>query len=404
MWVIRKLERSAGEKSAAWFHHGLDTRFFVAAAVGGLRVLLLVLLLGGSGGVAQARRVALVIGIEKYSHVAPLTNPEKDARRIAGALGRAQFEVTLLVKPAEVTRLGLVSALRTFRDKAEGAEAAVIYYAGHGVEVEGKNWVLPIDVEADRPADLQDNAIPTKRLMDAVSGAQDMRLVVMDACRDNPFAMASGWSAGGRSIGTRGLARETGSDIGSVLLMAAQPGQKASDGAGQTNSPFANLLAQAIEMPGLRISSLPTQLLRGMRSLGVDQAPDLQGIFANADWQFAPAAAGQGAVVAPAPVKLAPILAVPKQAAPALPVSMFGLTLQPADGPGLIVSAIAAGSPYAGKMQRGDVIARVNGAQPPDPNALFALIRREGTAEVLLNRNGRSIFMTMNLPQERGDE
>lgn len=85
-------------------------------------------------------------------------------------------------------------------------------------------------------------------------------------------------------------------------------------------------------------------------------------------------------------------------------MAMFGLTLQQGDGPGLDVSAIAANSPYAGKMQRGDVIIRVNGAQPPAPGQLFALIRREGTAEVLLNRNGRSIFLTMNLPQQQGDE
>lgn len=242
------------------------------------------------------KRVALVVGVSSYKNVQPLTNPAKDARLIAQSLRATGFEVTEVIDP-DFAQFG--QAITRFRAKAQASDVAIVYYAGHGVEVDGINWLLPASVLGESPEDLQFEAVRAATVAEVVSGARMIRMVVLDACRNNPFKTSRGWTSGRRSVGGRGLAREAVGNV--VVLMATQPGDTAADGTGQPNSPFASSLARLIQEPALRLSSLPGRISRDVRQrTGSEQAPDQQGIFDEPDWMFVPAKqmAGQPA---PAP-------------------------------------------------------------------------------------------------------
>lgn len=247
-------------------------------------------------------RVALVIGVSAYKNVQALANPAKDAHLIAQSLRTTGFDVTEVLDP-DYAQFG--QAITRFRVKAQSADVAIVYYAGHGVEVDGVNWLLPASVNGNAPEDLQFEAIRASAIADVVSPARTIRMVVLDACRNNPFKASRGWSNGRRSFGSRGLAREAAGNV--VVLMATQPGETAADGAGQANSPFASSLARLIQEPALRLSSLPSRISRDVRQrTGAEQAPDQQGIFDEPDWMFSAGPAVPAPSVRPAPVATAP--------------------------------------------------------------------------------------------------
>jgi uncharacterized caspase-like protein len=198
----------------------------------------------------DGRRVALVIGNSAYQGGGQLANPSRDARLVAAALQQARFQTVELRGD-----LGLPAfhrALRDFQKSADGAEVALVYYAGHGIEANGRNWLIPTDAELADERALPYEAISLDLVMEAVAGAR-MRVLMLDACRDNPFGRS--WRAGSRSV-TRGLARVEVDDV--LILFAAAPGQTAADGQG-VNSPFAEAVARRLPQPGL-----PIQLLAGL--------------------------------------------------------------------------------------------------------------------------------------------
>ncbi|WP_353229523.1 caspase family protein [Novosphingobium sp.] len=384
-------------------------------------------MLSGPVQAAVPRRVALVIGISQYASVPQLTNPQVDADAVAKALRGDGFDVIELTRPADLGRTALWTAISTFKKGAVGAEAAVIYYAGHGVEVGGRNWLLPADAKAGSPDELEGSAIATNTLINAVSGASLVRLVILDACRDNPFAGESGWAETTRSVAgpTRGLAREVNLPPNVVVLLATQPGLKANDGKGGTNSPFAQALSAALTNPGLRISSLPTMVSRQMRALsGVDQRPDQQGIFDEPDWTFRAgptnAAVALPAGPAPAFVAPAPVVTAPARMAPlpapaataAAPVAQtargYGLVLQSrTDGqPGLLVVNVEAASPFAGTVKRGDVILKLNSATPAEPQSVIGVLDQDRRASISLQRDGQGMAtsMALVLPKNTDDD
>jgi len=171
---------------------------------------------------------------------------------------------------------------------------------------------------ADSPDDLEVKAIPASSAINAVRGASTVRLVILDACRDNPFAANPGWASGKRAFGSRGLGRELGRADNVVLLLATQPGTRASDGSGVANSPFARALAATLSADGLQIAELPTMVSRRMRQDDrVEQRPDQQGIFDEPRWMFRPGAvAGGGGPAAPPPPRpAAPVQALVAPAA-----------------------------------------------------------------------------------------
>lgn len=356
---------------------------------------------------AAPRKVALVIGISQYTSVPSLTNPQTDADAVSKALRDDGFDVTELTNPEQLDRTALWTSITAFRNKANGTEAAVIYYAGHGVEANGHNWLLPRDAKAGSPDEIEGSAIASAMLIGAVSGASQVRLVILDACRDNPFAGESGWAQSTRSIGqSRGLARETNLPPNVVVLLATQPGLKANDGKGGTNSPFAQALATALTSENLRISSLPTVVSKQMRQVsGIDQRPDQQGIFDEPDWMFRAGAGAPlptpAAFVAPPATQAAAALAPP---APAETARGYGLVLQSRSdgGRGLMVVDVANGSPFDGTLQPGDVILKLNSATPSGPQSVIGTLAHERRASVNVQHGGQGVPTSteLTLPKE----
>ena len=199
---------------------------------------------------AEARKVALIIGNGDYANTSRLVNPANDIRIIAASAKQAGFDDVTIA--ADLAVNDFQKAMRDFRAKADGAEVAMVYYAGHGIEAQGKNWLIPTDAQLKSDLDLPYEAINLDRLMESVSGAQ-IRMVVLDSCRNNPFGRS--WRSGTRAV-VNGLAGVEADDV--LVIFAAAPGQTAADGT-TGNSPFATSLAKRLPQP-----DVPVQLLGGL--------------------------------------------------------------------------------------------------------------------------------------------
>ncbi len=202
-------------------------------------------------------RVALVIGNGAYQAVQRLDNPLRDAAVIQSALARTGFAVDLRT---DLTKTQLELALRDFSRKAARADVALIYYAGHGIQLEQENWLIPVGARLKLPTDARSEAVRLEDVIAFLESARRLRIVVLDACRDNPFSLR--FSSAGRAV-RRGLAPIEGLPGGTVVAFAAGPGQQASDrpNAGGANSPYAAALARRMLEPGVELS----QVLRRVR-------------------------------------------------------------------------------------------------------------------------------------------
>jgi carboxyl-terminal processing protease len=194
------------------------------------------------------KRVALVIGNANYSDQAPLKNPPTDAKAIADALTALGFTDVKLLD--NLSKQAMESALVDFADEANSADWAVVYYAGHGMEVEGENFLIPVDAQLKQENHIRLETVPLQEVLEAAQGAKKLRLVILDACRENPFVPKMSRTAASRSIG-RGLARIEPSG-GELVAYSARDGQVAADGDG-ANSPFVAALLEHIKDPGLDI-------------------------------------------------------------------------------------------------------------------------------------------------------
>ena len=194
-------------------------------------------------------RVALVIGNSGYRTVAGLPNASNDADLVGKALKSAGFSDVAVVK--DLDRAGLVAALKDFRGKADKAEWALIYYAGHGIEVGGKNYLVPVDAVLRDARDVETEAISLDQVLTSVDGARTLRLIALDACRENPFAAQMNRPGAQRAIG-RGLARIEPGDA-TLVFYAAKDGTTAADGDG-VDSPFAQAFAKRIAEPGVEVN------------------------------------------------------------------------------------------------------------------------------------------------------
>jgi tetratricopeptide (TPR) repeat protein len=197
------------------------------------------------------RRVALVIGNAAYQNVPALLNPKNDARAIASALKRLGFAT--VVEQYDLTRPAMTRALQDFGELAENADWAVVYYAGHGIEVGGVNYAIPVEAALKASTHVDDEGVSLERVMTTVGAAKKMRLVILDACRDNPFVPKMRTVGGTRSVG-RGLGRIE-PPPGVLVAYAARDGLVAQDG-DTGNSPFASALVEYLEEPGLEINLL----------------------------------------------------------------------------------------------------------------------------------------------------
>jgi uncharacterized caspase-like protein len=200
------------------------------------------------GGPALAeKRVALVIGNSAYENVARLGNPANDAAAITTVLKEAGFDVVdsrRNLKIADMRR-----ALRDFADKSRDADVAVVYYAGHGLEIDGANYLIPVDATLERDLDIYDEAVPLERVLVTIEPAKKLRLVMLDACRDNPFVKTMKRTIGNRALG-RGLAKVEPTSPNTLIAFASKAGSTAADGDSK-NSPFTSALVKHIATPGL---------------------------------------------------------------------------------------------------------------------------------------------------------
>jgi hypothetical protein len=216
-----------------------------------------VLLATSSVAALAEKRVALIVGNSAYQSVSKLPNPSKDANAVAKMFKEAGFEV---IVQHDVGNLDFKRAIRRFGDASLDAEIAVVYYAGHGIEVNGASYLIPVDAKLASDRDAPDEAVPLDRLLQEVEdvGGKSMRLrlIILDACRDNPFARTMRVARQGsrsRSTGVGGIGAvqpTAGSDM--LVAYAAKAGQTADDGDGD-HSPFTQALLRSLTIPGLDI-------------------------------------------------------------------------------------------------------------------------------------------------------
>ena len=204
--------------------------------------------------VQSAQRVALVIGNAHYQHAPGLANPLNDARDIHDAFERLGFSVTLVTNSDSNS---LRRTLRDFKRAASASSIAVIFYAGHGIEIDNRNFLVPVDAKLASDEDVEYETVPLELVSGAVKGASELRLVILDACRDNPFIASMRHTGATRSIG-RGLARIEPSGE-TLVAYAAKGGTVALDGEGR-NSPFTKALLAHVEQPGLEVGLMFRQI------------------------------------------------------------------------------------------------------------------------------------------------
>jgi hypothetical protein len=194
------------------------------------------------------KRAALVVGNSAYQNVAKLANPVNDATAIAQMFKNAGFDSVTMRRDLGV--LDFKRALREFLDTTQDADIAVVYYAGHGIQVGDTNYMIPVDARLATETDVQDETVSLDRIMQSLQPAKRLRLVLLDSCRENPFVNRMRVSKRARSLG-RGLARVE-PENNTLVAYAAKGGQVADDGPGE-HSPFTSALLNHLAVPGLDV-------------------------------------------------------------------------------------------------------------------------------------------------------
>ncbi|MDE2065802.1 MAG: caspase family protein [Bradyrhizobium sp.] len=243
------------------------------------------------------RRVALVIGNSAYQNAPPLPNPVNDGAMIATTLRDAGFDV--VDSRHDLGAVEMRRALRDFSDLARDADIAVIYYAGHGLEVDGNNYLIPVDAKLERDADVYDEGLSLDRVLVAIDPAKQLRLVILDACRDNPFTKTMKRTMVSRSI-ERGLAKVEPTSPNTLIAYSAKAGSTALDG-NSKDSPFTIALSKHLTTPGLDVRRA-FGFVRDdvLKSTGNRQEPFVYGSLG-----------GEDVPLVPAPTKAAPTTAAP---------------------------------------------------------------------------------------------
>ncbi len=203
-------------------------------------------------GAQAEKRVALVIGNGAYSNTAPLNNPANDAADVVGVLQRLGFEV---VEGRDLDKRSMERLIRQFGTKLAGADVALFFYAGHGLQVGGQNYLVPTDARLASEGDVDFESLPLNLVIRQMEREAKTSLILLDACRDNPLARNLARNMGTRSaqIG-QGLA-EVRTGVGTLIAFSTQPGYVALDGAGR-NSPYAQAFLKHAEVPGKDISAV----------------------------------------------------------------------------------------------------------------------------------------------------
>ena len=278
--------------------------------------VLVVVGMGVDAAAAQGRRVALVVGNGAYRNVPSLTNPANDARLIARTLQTVGFQLIGDGAKVDLDKVSLDAAVREFGQQLIGAEVALFYYSGHGLQVQGVNWLVPLDANPTRVQDLDFQMIDASLVLRQMEGAGTrLNIMILDACRNNPF--------GGR--GLRGI--EVGlaqmrAPEGTLISYATQPGNTASDGTG-LNSPYTQALADAMRQPGLDVLRMFNRVgVSVKKATGGEQQPWVSSSPLDNDYFIAGPGANPNAmatVTGPmAPPAVSPAITQSTQRAPAV--------------------------------------------------------------------------------------
>jgi uncharacterized caspase-like protein len=236
---------------------------------------------------SATKRVALVVGNSTYQNAPLLPNPVNDAAAIAATLKAAGFDV--VDSRLNLAATDMKRALRDFADQARDADIALVYYAGHGIEIDGTNYLIPTDARLERDTDIYDEAFSLDRVLLAVEPARQLRVVIVDACRNNPFADTMKRTVASRSI-SRGLARVEPTVSNTLIAFAAKAGLTALDG-NSKNSPYATALVKYIAKPGLDLRRV-FGFVRDdvLQATGNRQEPYVYGSLGGEDVALVPAA------------------------------------------------------------------------------------------------------------------
>src|SRR6478672_3705987 len=204
------------------------------------------------------RRVAFVVGNGAYKNVAPLPNPPIDAKAMAGVLRNVGFDV---VEGTNLSRDKMTEKLLDFGKKAQGADVAVFFYAGHGIAINGTNYLLPVDADIKSEMDVKlGSAINIDLTLDQTMSDAKVKLVFLDACRDNPFAARIKSNSATRSVSVQAGLAEMKAGEGTLIAFATGPGQTALDGTEGANSPFTRALLAHVTQPGVEIQQAMTKV------------------------------------------------------------------------------------------------------------------------------------------------
>jgi len=200
---------------------------------------------------AGPRKVALIVGNGAYRSVEPLANPPRDAKLIASTFRELGF-ATVTLAP-DLSRDKFFATLHEFGREAEKADWAVVYYAGHGMEIGGVNYLIPVDARLKADSDAETQAVALEQVIASVAGARKLRLVMLDACRDNPFEKTMQRTIALKLV-NRGFSNIE-PEAGFMVVYAAKHGETALDG-DSFNSPFATVLARVIKEPRIEVRKL----------------------------------------------------------------------------------------------------------------------------------------------------
>ena len=224
-----------------------------------IRLLTAVITAAAISWAAQAQdRVALVVGNGKYVSANGVPNAVNDAR----VMGRALREIGFVVVDGfDLSRDGMERRIREFLRKSESAHVALFFYAGHGLQVDGRNYLLPVDAKLEAASDLSFETIGLDNILESLDGASRTNIIILDACRNNPFAqsLASRFGTGRSVTVLSGLAGYSNLGTGTLIAFSTAPGAVALDGIG-SNSPFTKALAQHIRTPGLEVRQMLTRV------------------------------------------------------------------------------------------------------------------------------------------------
>jgi uncharacterized caspase-like protein len=252
-----------------------------------------------SSGFAETR-IALIVGNSEYQYVSPLPNPTSDARLVAETLARLGFKLVGGGAQVDLDKARFDAAVQAFGRQLLGADVGVFYYAGHGIQVRGTNYLVPISANPTREADVDFQMADVGLVLKQMEGSgTKLNIVMLDACRNNPF--------GGRGLrATVGGLAQIQAPEGTLLSYATQPGNVALDG-DDGHSPYTRALVDAVQRPGLDVLQAFNQVgLMVKKATGSAQQPWISSSPIDGSFYFAGPSAGQVAMATPANTALPP--------------------------------------------------------------------------------------------------